>query len=57
MDDFQVRQTHLIAPLDKHFSFVYSLLKEHIADDLDYKVCIVVPHSLVVGGIPTFLFV
>nr|XP_004308314.2 PREDICTED: DEAD-box ATP-dependent RNA helicase 31-like [Fragaria vesca subsp. vesca] len=36
----QVRQTHLIAPLDKHFSFVYSLLKEHIADDLDYKVLV-----------------
>lgn len=36
----QVRQTHLVAPLDKHFSFVYSLLKEHIADDLDYKVLV-----------------
>ncbi|XP_061997052.1 DEAD-box ATP-dependent RNA helicase 31-like [Rosa rugosa] len=36
----QVRQTHLVAPLDKHFSFVYSLLKEHIADDPDYKVLV-----------------
>ncbi|XP_050385823.1 DEAD-box ATP-dependent RNA helicase 31-like [Argentina anserina] len=36
----QVRQTHLVAPLDKHFSYVYSLLKEHIADDLDYKVLV-----------------
>ncbi|MED6161440.1 hypothetical protein PIB30_060752 [Stylosanthes scabra] len=36
----QVRQTHLVAPLDKHFSLLYALLKEHIADDLDYKVLV-----------------
>uniref|UniRef100_A0A7N1A7X8 ATP-dependent RNA helicase n=1 Tax=Kalanchoe fedtschenkoi TaxID=63787 RepID=A0A7N1A7X8_KALFE len=36
----QVKQMHLVAPLDKHFSLVYTLLKEHIADDVDYKVLV-----------------
>lgn len=30
---------HLVAPLDKHFPLLYVLLKDHIADDVDYKVC------------------
>lgn len=29
---------HLIAPLDKYFSLLYILLQEHIANDVDYKV-------------------
>ena len=29
---------HMVAPLDKHFTLLYTLLKEHIADDVDYKV-------------------
>ncbi|KAK1425259.1 hypothetical protein QVD17_20607 [Tagetes erecta] len=33
----QVQQTHLVAPLDKHFSLLYALLKDHIADYMDYK--------------------
>nr|XP_043623933.1 DEAD-box ATP-dependent RNA helicase 31-like [Erigeron canadensis] len=36
----QVQQTHLVAPLDKQFSLVYALLKDHIADDPDYKVLV-----------------
>ncbi|KAK7381992.1 hypothetical protein VNO80_00604 [Phaseolus coccineus] len=36
----QVRQTHLVAPLDKHFPLLYVLLKDHIADDVDYKVLV-----------------
>ncbi|KAG5141953.1 hypothetical protein JHK82_017648 [Glycine max] len=36
----QVCQTHLVAPLDKHFSLLYVLLKDHIADDVDYKVLV-----------------
>ncbi|XAR62973.1 RNA helicase [Bertholletia excelsa] len=36
----QVRQLHLVAPLDKHFSILYTLLKDHIADDVDYKVLV-----------------
>ncbi|KAI3834057.1 hypothetical protein MKW92_042924 [Papaver armeniacum] len=36
----QVQQTHLVAPLDKHFSLLYALLKDHIADDVDYKVLV-----------------
>ncbi|KAF7826172.1 DEAD-box ATP-dependent RNA helicase 31-like [Senna tora] len=36
----QVQQMHLVAPLDKHFSLLYALLKEHIADDVDYKVLV-----------------
>jgi hypothetical protein len=36
---------HLVAPLDKHFSLLYVLLKEHIADDVDYKVIVIYkPH-------------
>ncbi|XP_057454791.1 DEAD-box ATP-dependent RNA helicase 31-like [Lotus japonicus] len=36
----QVRQMHLVAPLDKHFSLLYAILKDHIADDVDYKVLV-----------------
>lgn len=36
----QVRQTHLVAPLENHFSLVYAILKEHIADDVNYKVLV-----------------
>lgn len=35
----QVRQMHLVTPLDNHFSVLYSILTEHIAEDVDYKVC------------------
>lgn len=45
-ESFQVRQTHLIAPLDKHFSLLYVLLKDHIADDVDYKVCFLICNQL-----------
>ncbi|XP_010461828.1 PREDICTED: DEAD-box ATP-dependent RNA helicase 31-like [Camelina sativa] len=34
----QVRQTHMIAPLDRHFCLPYTLLREHIMDNVDYKV-------------------
>ncbi|KAF8026977.1 hypothetical protein BT93_E0026 [Corymbia citriodora subsp. variegata] len=36
----QVRQMQLVAPLDKHFSLLYALLKEHVADDINYKVIV-----------------
>ncbi|XP_022158751.1 DEAD-box ATP-dependent RNA helicase 31-like [Momordica charantia] len=36
----QVRQMHIVAPLEKHFSLLYAILKEHIADDVDYKVLV-----------------
>ncbi|XVF22390.1 hypothetical protein REPUB_Repub12eG0168300 [Reevesia pubescens] len=36
----QVRQMHMVAPLDKQLSLLYVLLKEHIADDVDYKVLV-----------------
>ncbi|KAF3782572.1 DEAD-box ATP-dependent RNA helicase 31 [Nymphaea thermarum] len=36
----QVKQMHLIAPLDRHFAILYSILNEHIADDPDYKVLV-----------------
>ncbi|KAI5419648.1 DEAD-box ATP-dependent RNA helicase 26 [Lathyrus oleraceus] len=36
----QVRQMHLVAPLDKHFPLLYAILKERIADDVDYKVLV-----------------
>ncbi|KAI4369836.1 hypothetical protein MLD38_018238 [Melastoma candidum] len=36
----QVRQTHLVAPLDKHFALLYALLRDHVADDVNYKVLV-----------------
>ncbi|KAL3622228.1 hypothetical protein CASFOL_033639 [Castilleja foliolosa] len=36
----QVKQMHLVAPLDKHFPFLYTMLKEHIANDVNYKVLV-----------------
>ncbi|XP_015888691.1 DEAD-box ATP-dependent RNA helicase 31 [Ziziphus jujuba] len=36
----QVRQMHLVAPLEMQFPLLYVLLKEHIADDVDYKVLV-----------------
>ncbi|VFQ73203.1 unnamed protein product [Cuscuta campestris] len=36
----QVQQMYLVAPLDKHFSFLYSMLKDHISDDPNYKVLV-----------------
>lgn len=33
---------HLVAPLDKQFPFLYAILKDHMADDPDYKVHITV---------------
>jgi hypothetical protein len=34
----QVKQMHLIVPLDKQFSILYGLLKDHISENVDYKV-------------------
>ncbi|GFP91917.1 dead-box ATP-dependent RNA helicase 31 [Phtheirospermum japonicum] len=36
----QVSQMHLVAPLDKHFPFLYTMLKEHIAGDVNYKILV-----------------
>ncbi|KAJ8900557.1 hypothetical protein K2173_025334 [Erythroxylum novogranatense] len=36
----QVQQTFLVAPLDKQFPLLYTLLKDHIADDVNYKVLV-----------------
>ncbi|PHU09713.1 DEAD-box ATP-dependent RNA helicase 31 [Capsicum chinense] len=36
----QVQQMHLVSPLESHFPFLYALLKEHIADDVNYKVLV-----------------
>ncbi|OMO64293.1 hypothetical protein CCACVL1_21871 [Corchorus capsularis] len=36
----QVRQMHMVAPLDNHFPLLYVLLKDHIADNVDYKVLV-----------------
>ncbi|PKI40499.1 hypothetical protein CRG98_039135 [Punica granatum] len=36
----QVRQMHLVAPLDKQFSMLYTILKDHIADDVHFKVLV-----------------
>ncbi|KAL6603981.1 hypothetical protein ACP70R_044342 [Stipagrostis hirtigluma subsp. patula] len=36
----QVKQMHLIAPLDKQFSILYGLLNDHISENVDYKVIV-----------------
>ncbi|CAI9101127.1 OLC1v1038385C1 [Oldenlandia corymbosa var. corymbosa] len=36
----KVRQMHMVAPLEKHFTLLYTLLKEHTAADVDYKVLV-----------------
>ncbi|CAH2073495.1 unnamed protein product [Thlaspi arvense] len=36
----KVTQMYMIASLDRHFSLIYVLLKEHIAANVDYKVII-----------------
>ncbi|GJN38524.1 hypothetical protein PR202_gb27575 [Eleusine coracana subsp. coracana] len=36
----QVKQMHLITPLDKQFSILYGLLKDHISENVDYKVIV-----------------
>ncbi|CAN8251751.1 unnamed protein product [Cochlearia groenlandica] len=36
----QVTQMHMIASLDRQFSLLYTLLREHIAGNVDYKVIV-----------------
>ncbi|KAK9749502.1 hypothetical protein RND81_02G130200 [Saponaria officinalis] len=36
----QVRQTHLIAPLENQFPLLYAILRDHISDDVNYKVLV-----------------
>ncbi|MCD7470488.1 hypothetical protein HAX54_010398 [Datura stramonium] len=36
----QVQQMHLVSPLETQFPLLYALLKEHIADDVNYKVLV-----------------
>ncbi|KAF9669066.1 hypothetical protein SADUNF_Sadunf14G0069100 [Salix dunnii] len=45
----KVRQTHVIAPLDKQFPLLYVILKDHIADDPDYKVIVFCTTARVTG--------
>jgi hypothetical protein len=34
----QVNQVYLVSPLDQHFSILYDVLKNHVAEDAAYKV-------------------
>ncbi|KAF8760501.1 hypothetical protein HU200_010123 [Digitaria exilis] len=36
----QVKQMHLIAPVDKQFSILFGLLTDHISENVDYKVIV-----------------
>ncbi|KAM0906177.1 hypothetical protein ACQ4PT_016872 [Festuca glaucescens] len=36
----QVKQMHLVAPLDKQFSILYGLLTDHMSENVDYKVIV-----------------
>ncbi|VAI88814.1 unnamed protein product [Triticum turgidum subsp. durum] len=41
----QVKQMHLVAPLDKQFSILYGLLADHISENVDYKLNVREIHS------------
>ncbi|KAK8630931.1 hypothetical protein V6N13_079701 [Hibiscus sabdariffa] len=51
----QVRQMHMVAPLDKNFSLLYVLLQEHIADDVDYKAIVFCTTAKVTKLVAEFL--
>ncbi|KAF6134435.1 hypothetical protein GIB67_042297 [Kingdonia uniflora] len=51
----QVKQAHLVAPLDKQFSILYALLKEHISDDVDYKVLVFCTTAMVTKLVASLL--
>ncbi|XWS32055.1 hypothetical protein CRYUN_Cryun23aG0128100 [Craigia yunnanensis] len=51
----QVRQMHMVASLDMHFSLLYVLLKEHTADDVDYKVLVFCTTAMVTSLVADIL--
>ncbi|KAJ6334648.1 hypothetical protein OIU78_011502 [Salix suchowensis] len=51
----KVRQMHLVAPLDKQFPFLHAILKDHMADDPDYKVIVFCTTARVTGLVAEFL--
>lgn len=51
----KVRQMHLVAPLDKQFPFLYAILKDHMADDPDYKVIVFCTTARVTGLVARLL--
>ncbi|WCJ22398.1 DEAD-box ATP-dependent RNA helicase 31 [Euphorbia peplus] len=51
----QVRQMHLVAPLDKHFPLIYAILKDHIADNVDYKVLVFCTTAMVTKLVASLL--
>ncbi|CAA2992323.1 DEAD-box ATP-dependent RNA helicase 31-like [Olea europaea subsp. europaea] len=51
----QVRQMHIAAPLGNHFSILYTLLKEHIKDDANYKVLVFCTTAMVTRFIADLL--
>lgn len=51
----QVKQSHLIAPLEKQFSILHSLLTNHIAEDSDYKVIVFCTTAMVTKLVASLL--
>ncbi|CAN0884743.1 DEAD-box ATP-dependent RNA helicase 31 [Linum grandiflorum] len=51
----RVRQTHMVASMDKHFPIVYALLRDHIADDSDYKVLVFCTTARLTGLVSEYL--
>ncbi|OAY49028.1 DEAD-box ATP-dependent RNA helicase 31 isoform X2 [Manihot esculenta] len=51
----QVRQMHLVALLDKHFPILYVLLKDHIVDNIDYKVLVFCTTAMVTRMVANLL--
>lgn len=42
----QVNQTYMVSPLDQHFSILYDVLKKHVAEDVEYKVCFLTKYEV-----------
>uniref|UniRef100_J3MEM8 ATP-dependent RNA helicase n=2 Tax=Oryza brachyantha TaxID=4533 RepID=J3MEM8_ORYBR len=51
----QVKQTHIVSPLDKQFSILYGLLTDHISENVDYKVIVFCTTAKVTGLVAELL--
>ncbi|KAJ4788874.1 DEAD-box ATP-dependent RNA helicase 31 [Rhynchospora pubera] len=51
----QVKQMHVIAPLEKQFQILYGLLNDHISENVDYKVMVFCTTAMVTRLVAEYL--
>uniref|UniRef100_A0A803M4V3 ATP-dependent RNA helicase n=1 Tax=Chenopodium quinoa TaxID=63459 RepID=A0A803M4V3_CHEQI len=51
----KVSQMHLVAPLENQFPLLYTILKDHISDDVNYKVLVFCTTAMVTGLVADLL--